>query len=139
MRRVFPVLLFFILAVALVAGCSRQPPPHIGEWETEIHAGLRQVIWGENYIFLENGDIKFVQLYIDKPKSVTIGTYKVDYSKDPIQIDIRWGNGTLRYGIIRFIGGNKGLMEMELTTPESKERPIRLAEDTMWLTKKTKK
>lgn len=137
MRRLFPVVLPVVLAVALVAGCSRQP--HVGEWETEIHAGPKAVIWGGKYVFLEDGQIQFVRINIDKPKSVDTGNYRIDYSKDPIQIDITWGNGKSEYGIIRFVGEEKGLMEMELTTPESKERPVSFGRDTMLLTKKVKK
>jgi hypothetical protein len=137
MRRVLPVVLPLVLAVALAAGCSRQP--HVGEWETEIHAGPRAVIWGGKYVFLENGQIEFVRTNIDKPKSIDPGDYKIDYSTDPIQIDIRWGNGKTEVGILRFIGEEKNLMEIELSTPGSNERPTGFGRDTMLLTKKVKK
>ena len=137
MRRI--LLAIGVLAVALTVGCSRQAPPHVGEWETEIFAGPRSVIWGGNYVFLENGSIQFVRINIDKPKSVVTGKYKVDYSKDPIQIDIEWEDGTLKHGIIRFIGETKGFMEMELTTPENNGRPDHFGGAAMLLTKKVKK
>lgn len=107
--------------------------------ETEIHAGPRAVLWGGKYIFLENGQIQFVRTNIDKPKSVDTGDYKIDYSKDPVQIDIAWRNGKSEVGIIRFIGEEKNLMEIELAAPGSNERPIGFGRDTMLLTKKVKK
>ena len=137
MRRVHPVVLSLVLAVALVAGCSRQP--QLGEWETAIHAGPRAVIWEGKYIFLENGQIQFVRTNIDKPKSVDTGDYKIDYSKDPVQIDIAWRNGKSEVGIIRFVGKEKNLMEIELAAPGSNERPIGFGRDTVLLTKKVKK
>jgi len=136
MRRVFIASAF--LAVALVAGCSRQPP-HVGEWETEIHAGPRSVTWGGSYVFLESGYIKFVQTDLGKQKSVDKGKYKIDDSKDPIQIDIEWENGKSEVGIFRFVGDEKKLMEIELTTLGGKERPTSFGKDTMLLTKKVKK
>jgi len=136
MRRILIAIVF--LAVALVAGCSRQPP-QVGEWETEIHAGPRSVTWGGSYIFLESGYIKFVQINLGKPKSVDVGRYRIDDSKDPIQIDIDWENGKSEVGIIRFVGAEKGFMEMELTTPGNNERPTSFGKDTMLLTKKVKK
>ena len=33
MRRV----LLAILAIARIIGCSRQPPPHLGEWDTKFY------------------------------------------------------------------------------------------------------
>ena len=137
MRRVLPVLLPFVFAVALMAGCSRQP--HIGEWETEIHAGSKSVIWGGNYVFLEGGYIQFVRINIDKPRSTDSGTYRIDYSTDPTQIDIEWRNGKSEVGIIRFVGEEKSLMEIELSTPGSNQRPTGFGRDTMLLTKKVKK
>jgi hypothetical protein len=138
MRRLLPVALpVIILAVALTAGCSRQP--HVGEWETEIHAGPKAVIWGGNYVFDESGYIQFVRFNIDKPRSTDAGTYKIDYSKDPIQIDIQWGNGKSEVGILRFIGTEKNLMEIELAPPGSGERPAGFGRDTLLLTKKAKK
>jgi len=127
-----------VLIVTLAVGCSREPP-HVGEWETEIHAGPRSVTWGGSYIFLESGTIKFAQMNLGKPKSVETGNYKIDASKDPIQIDIAWENGKSEVGILRFIGEEKRLMEIELTTPGSKERPASFGRDTMLLTKKAKK
>jgi hypothetical protein len=120
-----------------MAGCSRQP--HIGEWETEIHAGSKSVIWGGNYVFLEGGYIQFVRINIDKPRSTDSGTYRIDYSTDPTQIDIEWRNGKSEVGIIRFVGEEKSLMEIELSTPGSNQRPTGFGRDTMLLTKKVKK
>jgi hypothetical protein len=137
MRRVLPVLLPIVLAVALAAGCSRKP--HVGEWEMEIHAGAKSVIWGGNYVFLDDGRIQFVRTNIGKPKTVDTGGYQIDYSKDPIQIDIQWGNGKSEVGIIRFVGGENNLLEIELAPPGSGERPTGFGKDTMLLTRKAKK
>jgi hypothetical protein len=137
MRRVFPALLPIVLAVALVAGCSQKP--HIGEWESEIHAGPKAVIWGGKYIFLESGQIQFVRTSMDKPTSVDTGECKIDYSKDPVQIDITWRNGKSEVGILRFVGTGKNLMEIELSAQGSDERPTGFGKDTLLLTKKVKK
>jgi len=134
MRRI----LLVVLPVFLALGCSRQPQPHVGEWETEIYGKQEYVMRGKNYNFLENGDVQWVSIFMNQPQSVVIGKYKVDYSKDPIQIDIKWESGKSEYGIIRFIGEDKGLMEMK-TSPEINERPTKFAEDSMLLTKKVKK
>jgi hypothetical protein len=137
MRRVFPALLPVVLAVALVAGCSEKP--HIGEWESEIHAGSKSVVWGGNYVFLDGGYVQFVRMNIDKPRSTDSGTYKIDYSKDPAQIDITWRNGKSEVGILRFVGTEKNLMEIELSAQGSDERPTGFGKDTLLLTKKVKK
>ena len=130
-------VLLVVLAVALAAGWSRQPL--VGEWETEIHAGARNVVWGGNYVFQANGDVRYVRRDIGKPASVTVGRYRVDTSADPVRIDIEWENGKTEQGILRFIGKEKELMEMELTTPEKRERPARFGAATMLLTKKVRK
>jgi hypothetical protein len=76
---------------------------------------------------------------VGKPDSVDIGRYKIDDSQEPNRIDIQWENGKSEVGILRFVGNEKRLMEMELTTPESRERPASFGGDTMLLTKKVKK
>jgi len=136
LRRV--LLAVAVLTAALTVGCSRQTP-HVGEWETEIHGGRRNVIWGGEYVFLADGDIRFVRRSVGKPDSVDIGRYKIDDSQDPIRIDIQWANGKSEVGILRFVGNEKRLMEMELATLGSKERPASFGGDTMLLTKKVKK
>lgn len=136
MRKILIVVAALIVTFAV--GCSREPP-HVGEWEMEIHAGPRSVTWGGSYIFLEGGHIKFVQMNLGKPKSVETGRYTIDTSKDPNQIDISWENGKSEIGILRFVGEEKRLMEIELTTSGSKERPTNFGKDTMLLTKKAKK
>jgi hypothetical protein len=137
MRRVLPVVLAVVFAVVLAAGCSRKP--HVGEWETEIRAGSKSGIWGGNYVFLDDGRIQFVRTNIDKPKTVDTGGYQIDYSKDPVQIDIQWGNGKSEIGILRFVGAEKNLMEIELAPQGSSERPTVFGRDTMLLTRKVKK
>ena len=137
MRRVLPVVLPIVLAVALATGCSRKP--HVGEWETEIRAVGKSGIWEGNYVFLEDGRIQFVRTNIDKPKTVDTGGYQIDYSKDPMQIDIQWGSGKSEVGILRFIGTEKNLMEIELAPQGSSERPTGFGRETMLLTKKGKK
>jgi len=47
-------------------------------------------------------------------------------------------NGKSEVGILRFVGNEKRLMEMELTTT-GKERPAGFGKDTMLLTRKVKK
>jgi hypothetical protein len=121
----------------LSAGCSQKP--HIGEWESEIHAGSKSVVWGGNYVFLDGGYVQFVRMNIDKPRSTDSGTYKIDYSKDPAQIDITWRNGKSEVGILRFVGTEKNLMEIELSAQGSDERPTGFGKDTLLLTKKVKK
>jgi hypothetical protein len=131
------LLVITVLSVALAVGCSRQPP-QVGEWEAEIHGGPRNVILGGGYVFHSNGDIQFVRRSVGKPDSVDTGRYKIDNSQDPTRIDIQWENGKSEVGILRFVGNEKRLMEMELTT-QGKERPVRFGGDTMLLTKKVKK
>ncbi|MBE0605878.1 MAG: hypothetical protein IH610_06255 [Deltaproteobacteria bacterium] len=67
------------------------------------------------------------------------GRYKIDDLQDPIRIDIEWQNGKSEVGILRFVGNEKRLMEMELATVGSRERPASFGVDTMLLTKKVKK
>ena len=74
---------------------------------------------------------------VGKPDSVDAGRYKVDDSLDPMRIDIQWANGKSEVGILRFVGSEKRLMEMELA-PQGKERPGGFGKDTMLLTKKVK-
>jgi hypothetical protein len=136
LRRV--LLTIAVLAVALTVGCSREPP-HVGEWEAEIHGGPRNVVLSGEYVFLANGDIRFVRRSVGKPDSVDIGRYKIDGSQEPNRIDIQWENGKSEIGILRFVGNEKRLMEMELATQGSKERPVGFGGDTMLLTKKVKK
>ncbi len=127
-----------VLSVALAVGCSRQPP-HIGEWEAEIHGGPRSVVWGGEYVFQDGGEIRFVRKSVGKPDSVDVGRYKLDDSLDPIRIDIQWGNGKSEAGILRFVGNQKSLMEMELAPAGSGERPTKFGKDTMLLTRKVRK
>ena len=135
MRRV--LLAITVLTVALTVGCSRQPP-YVGEWESEIHGGPRNVVWGGEYVFHPNGDIQFIRRSVGKPDSVDTGRYKVDDSLDPMRIDIQWGSGKSEVGILRFVGSEKRLMEIEMA-PQGKERPAGFGEGTMLLTRKVKK
>ena len=127
-----------VLAVALSIGCASQPP-YVGEWEAEIHGGPRSVVWSGEYVFRADGAIQYVRRSAGKPDQVDTGRYRIDDSQDPIRIDIEWQNGKSEAGILRFVGNEKRLMEMELATVGSRERPVRFGMDTMLLTKKGKR
>lgn len=132
------ILAIAVLSIALAVGCSRQPP-HVGEWEAEIHGGPSSVVWSGEYVFRADGAIQYVRRSAGKPDQVDTGRYKIDDLQDPIRIDIEWQNGKSEVGILRFVGNEKRLMEMELATVGSRERPASFGVDTMLLTKKVKK
>jgi len=71
---------------------------------------------------------------------VNIGKYNFDYSKNPIQLDIKWNDnmGTMR-GIVLFVGEDKS--KMKFVYSYFSERPTIFdgKEELQWLTKKVKK
>jgi hypothetical protein len=100
------------VSVALAAGCSRQPKLHIGEWEDGASVAMR---------LSEDGT--FVHLTMNPGGPVTQwGKYKIDYSKDPIQLDVFFNDNTTRFAIVRFLGEDKKSMELAYTR-EGKDRP----------------
>ena len=106
-------LAFSLLAVsvALAAGCSRQPEFHIGEWEDGTSVAMR---------FSEDGT--FVHLTMGPGGPVTKwGKYKIDYSKEPIRLDVFFNDNSARSAIVRFLGEDK--KTMELAYKEGMDRP----------------
>lgn len=124
-------------SVALAAGCSRQPKPHIGEWEDGTSVAMR---------FSEDGT--YVHLTMGPGAPVTQwGKYKIDYSKDPIRLDVLFNDNTARFAIVRFLGEDKKIMELAYTR-EGKDRPAGFGESPdvssitmtrMHMNRKTKK
>ena len=101
-----------VVSVALAAGCSRQPKPHIGEWEDGTSVAMRF-----------SGDGTFVHLTMDPGGPVTKwGRYKIDYSKDPIRLDVFFNDNTARFAIVRFLGEEKKNMELSFAR-EGMDRP----------------
>ena len=111
LRLLLPLSLLAV-SIALAAGCSRQPKPHIGEWEDGTSVAMR---------LSEDGT--FVHLTMGPGGPVTRwGKYKIDYSKDPIQLDVVFTDNTARPAIVRFLGEEK--KSMELAYPrEGMDRP----------------
>lgn len=137
MRRI--LLAIASLAVALTLGCSRQPPPHVGEWQAKSFRDTKAFVADGIFYFLEDGNVQIT--YGGFPPLVSEGKYKFDYSKDPVQLDIDWtGDNTLLriYGIVRFVGDKKEQMQILFST---KSRPSNFQEEaaSFWLTKKVKK
>ena len=126
MRRVLPVVLLAVLAVALTLGCSRQPKYHVGEWESRFlvpsgHPGsMYYFIW----VFLDDGICQRIAGYDSlAPEELKEGTYKIDYSKTPIQISIYFkGDNAFNYGIVRFIGEDKSKLQFRFDL-SGKNRP----------------
>jgi hypothetical protein len=135
MRRVFPVL---ILAILTAVGCSRQSPPHIGEWDAELYKGA-VLLDRSTFYFSEDG---IAQMIFTKPTPKVIeGRYKFDYSKNPIQLDINWSDNLVMLGIVRFIGEDKNRLQIIYTWGDDPKRPanFEVNQPIWWLTKKVKK
>lgn len=121
MRRVLPVLMLAVLAVALLVGCSRQRQYHVGEWEIGIPAPYKGSPSSHFYItwrFLLDGTCQRRGGFDPRNlNEVSDGTYRIDYSKNPIHIDIslKPDNRPIR-GIIKFVGEDKGQMQMRLAS-----------------------
>ena len=138
MRKVFSVVLLAILAVALIEGCSRQPPPHVGEWDGALY--LKGVLLDRStFYFSEDGTAQMIS--IEMPPRLSEGKYKFDYAKNPIQLDINWTDNIVMLGIVRFIGEGKDRMQVIFTGGDDPKRPIdsEVNQPTWWLTKKVKK
>ena len=129
MRRIVSVLLLAVIAAVIALGCSRQPPPHVGEWQAKSFRDTKTFIADGIIHFLEDGNVQIT--YGGFPPLVSEGKYKFDYSKDPVQLDIDWtGDNTLLriHGIVRFVGDKKEQMQILFSTKSrpSKFRPTRI-------------
>lgn len=110
--RLLLALSLLAVSVALAAGCSRQPKLHIGEWEDGTSVAMR---------LSEDGT--FVHLTMGPGGPVTKwGKYKIDYSKDPIRLDVFFNDNTARLAIVRFPGEEKKSMELAYAR-EGMDRP----------------
>jgi hypothetical protein len=151
MRRLLPVLLFAVLAVALALGCSRQPQPHVGEWDGKMKVDWKslgvivRVIELESvFYFSKDGKVQKIgtDFFTEKEK-VQEGEYKIDYSKNPVQLEINWlieGKNYKSPGIVRFIGEDKDRMQYCFSFPD--EPPVSSFDNALrcwWLTKRVKK
>lgn len=120
-HKIFVVLA--VLAVALVAGCSRQPQHHLGEWGAQLYNVDEPPVRGGYFHFSKDGKVKANWKTPAGPVAWE-GEYGIDYSKDPIQLDIRWEKtppGNI-HGSIRFIGEGKNKMQY-LFESASEPRP----------------
>jgi hypothetical protein len=137
----------FFLAIALAVGCSRQPQPHIGEWEAKFYfKGNKSTAPTGTFYFAEN---KKVQAYWEHPNTphnppdIWEGEYEIDYSKNPSQLDIKWRTRLMSdfHGIFRFIGEGKDVMQYVYSFAKSDLRPTNFDNpDRIYLlTKKVKK
>jgi len=138
MRRVLTAIA--VLAVVLSIGCSRQPHPHLGEWEANSYSDTKAFLGDGIFYFLEDGNVQ-ITLGGFVPPLVIEGKYKFDYSKDPVQLDIdpTTDNSLLPIrGIVRFVGDKKEEMRILYSTIT---RPSNFQEKaaSFWLTKKVKK
>ena len=129
-----------VLAAVLIVGCSRQPPPHVGEWSTDFFLAGDVPISTGTWNFFENGTIQAI--YVKPPAApyVLEGRFTFDYSKNPIQLDINWNDNVTLRGIARFAGEGKNRMHIVYSS-YSRERPTNFEakEPFWWLTKKVKK
>ena len=151
-----------ILAVALSIACSRQPQYHIGEWDAKVYfkgnmLGNKKVtiIFGE-----DNKNCVAMWEYLKSPNPGTIfevppglydiwdGEYKIDYTKDPCQLDIKWIKNWKEiriptfHGIFRFVGEGKDVMQYVYCRIDEGPRPTNFDNTTYGmyiLTKKVKK
>lgn len=137
MRRVLPVLLLAVLAVALYVGCSRQPLAHLGAWERTDDDPT--FLMKDTVHFLEGDKFQVVNLIRvripegpskDLSPIVSDGRYKFDYSNKPTQLDMTWDSGTTKKGIVRFIGADSQQMQLCLS---EKERPSSFSDNTCGL------
>lgn len=68
-------------------------------------------------------DGTFVHLTMGPGSPVTRwGKYKIDYSKDPIRLDVFFNDNTTRSAIVRFLGEDKKSMELAFAR-EGMDRP----------------
>jgi hypothetical protein len=112
MRRT--ILILSMLAAAFLAGCfNDQPKDHVGAWEGKAFSILQTL--NPTYTFTEDGVVQEMHQGDTAPKE---GTYKVDYSKNPVWIDVKWADGGVQTGIFRFVGTGKRSMELCLVFGE---------------------
>jgi len=140
MRRVLHVLLLAVLADVVAVGGSRQPQPHVGEWEAQSYSKSKQPMGIGGFSFSEDGTLRVIQVS-SSHQIVWLGKYRFDYSKNPITLDIEWNKGQTVvspiHGIVQFAGEGKDRMQYLYS---KKERPSSFqAEQTfLYLTKKVK-
>ena len=138
MRRSLWVIV--LLAAALVFGCSRQPPPHVGEWSADFFLTGDVPLSTGTWHFFENGTIQAIYAKPPAAPYVLEGRYTFDYSKNPVQLEINWNDNVTVRGIVRFVGEGKNRMHIVYSS-YSPERPTNFEakESFWWLTKKVKK
>ena len=146
MRRLFPVLL---LAFLTAVGCSRQPPPHVGEWDAEYFSNHKKlyrlpVPYKTSIVFYFSGknDVQYLTInHRQGTKALWEGKYTFDYSKNPIQLNIAWTSGSKvsHHGIIRYFGSDKKQMQYCFSLNDE-PRPTNFDNTSLcyWLTKKVK-
>jgi hypothetical protein len=138
MRRVLPVVLLAVLVFALSVRCSRQPPPHVGEWDAELYKES-VLLDRSTFYFSENGT---AQMIFDKPTPKAMeGRYRFNYAENPIQLDINCSDNLVTLGIVRFIGEGKNRMQIIYTWGDDPKRPttFEVNQPSWWLKKKVKK
>ncbi len=75
-------------------------------------------------------DGTFVQLTMGPGGPVTRrGKYKIDYTKDPIPLDLLFNDNTARFAIVRFPGEEKKSMELAYNR-EGMDRPAGFGKGT---------
>ena len=140
MRRVLPVILLAVLALPFTVGCSRQPQPHVGEWDAQWFLVGDIPLASGTWYFSPDGTLQSIY---EKPPAAPVvsnGKYKFDYSKNPIQLDITWTDNLSIQGIAQFVGENKNRMQI-IYSNYTPTRPTTFdaKEPFFWLTKKLKK
>ena len=144
MRRTLSVLA--VLAVALTIGCSRQPQPHLGEWEVKSFRDTNRdtitFVGDASFYFSEDGTVQIILEESSSFPDVRDGKYRFDYSKNPITLDIEWSKGkedlSHLYGIAQFVGEKKDKMQIVFST-KVRQSSFQADEASFWLTKKVKK
>lgn len=146
MRRVLPVLFLLVLSLTLAINCSRQPQPHLGEWDVksfkDTNRDTKTFDGDASFYFSEDGTAQIILEESSQFPDVRGGKYRFDYSKNPITLDIEWNkvqeDVSHLYGIAQFVGERKDKMQIVFST---KARPssFQADEPSFWLTKKVKK
>jgi len=123
MRRLFPVLLLVILSAV---GCSRQPSPHVGKWDAKFYSKSNKPMGRVGtFQFAENKKVQVSWDLPPHPPDVWEGEYKIDYSKDPFQLDIKWRSKEMAdfHGIFRFLGEGKDVIQYVYSFVKDDPRP----------------
>lgn len=141
MRKLLPVLL---LAFLTAVGCSRQTPPHVGKWDAKFYSkGNKPMGRVGTFYFAENKKVQVSWDLPPRPTNVWEGKYKIDYSKDPSQLDINWNNKAMAdlHGIFRFVGEGKDVIQYVYSFAKDEPRPTTFhnPDRAYWLTKKAKR